>query len=190
MGTSHPGSGAGTPLALTGTPGTGKSAIGRTLARGRPVVELGDLAVREGLGRRHGRSVEVDLPALARWVARRPGLPDRTVVVGHLAHLLPIRDVFVLRCRPDVLVARLRSARRGTAADRRENYLAEALDVVLLEAVRLGRTVWEVDTTGRTVGSVAAEVGRILARRPPARFGRVDWLADRRIAAHLLDPPG
>jgi broad-specificity NMP kinase len=154
------------------------------------VLEVGALAMQEGLGRRLGRSVEVDLPALARRVARPDSLPEGTLVVGHLAHLLPVRDVLVLRCRPDMLVARLRHARRGSAADRNENFLAEALDDVLLEAVRLHRRVWEVDTTGRSVRSVAAEVEEILDRRPPPRLARVDWLADRRVSAHLLDPPG
>jgi adenylate kinase len=111
------------------------------------------------------------------------------VVVGHLAHLLPIRDAIVLRCRPDVLVRRLRSAHRGSAADRRENFLSEALDVVLGEAEGLGRKVWEVDTTGRTVAAVAREVESILAHRPRAARARVDWLPDPRVAAHLLDPP-
>jgi len=189
MGTSHRRKRAATPVALTGTPGTGKSAVGQRLAADRPVVEVADLAIRERCGRRAGRSVLVDLTALSRRVVKPGTLVPGTVVVGHLSHLLPIRDAVVLRCRPDVLVRRLRAARRGSAAHRRENYLAEALDVVRLEADRLGRRVWEVDTTGRTVGSVAREVEALIARRPSGRSRRVRWLADPRVAAHLLDPP-
>jgi broad-specificity NMP kinase len=152
-------------------------------------VEVSALALRERCGRRRGRSVEVDLEALSRRVASSPAVIGGSVVVGHLAHLLPISDVVVLRCRPDVLVDRLRGAHRGSADDRRENFLAEALDVVLTEAERLGRRVWELDTTRRSVASVAREVGTILDDRPPARVGVVDWLSGRRVAAHLLDPP-
>jgi adenylate kinase len=189
MGTSHRRETTVQRLALTGTPGTGKSAVGARIASHRMVVEVGDLALRERVGRRVPDGVEVDLPALARKVRSGASLPDDAVVVGHLAHLLPIHDVIVLRCRPDILVRRLRSVRRGAPADRAENYLAEALDVVLTEAVRLGRRVWELDTTRRSVTAVAAEVEQILRDRPPARFGVVDWLSDRRVAAHLLDPP-
>jgi adenylate kinase len=176
-------------VALTGTPGTGKSAVGKRLRPARTVVEVGDLALREGVGRSFPGGIEVDLPALAHRMGPTGSVPTDAVLVGHLAHLLPVRDAVVLRCRPDVLVRRLSTADRGTQADRRENFLAEALDVVLCEAVQLGCRVWEVDTTRRSVASVAAEVEDLLSRRPAARFGEVDWLSDRRVAAHLLDPP-
>ncbi|HKV90423.1 MAG TPA: AAA family ATPase [Thermoplasmata archaeon] len=191
MGTSRPPGRSDTAVALTGTPGTGKTSVGRLLRRSRPVVEVADLALREGsVRRRRGGQVEVRLDALSRFVARPGTLPDRAVVVGHLAHLLPLPDAVVLRCRPDALARRLRRAHRGTVRDRKENFLAEALDVVLLEARYVRRRVWEVDTTGRSVASVAAEVRDLIERRPRARFGSVDWLSDRRVAAHLLDPPG
>ena len=155
------------------------------------MLEVADLAVREGLARRTGkRGVEVDLPRLRRRLAKPNSLPDGAILVGHLAHLLTVRDTVVLRCRPDVLARRLRRARRGTANDRRENFLAEALDVVLLEALGGGGRVWEVDTTGRSAAAVAAEVESLIARRPRPRFGKIRWLSDRRVAAHLLDPPG
>lgn len=176
-------------MALTGTPGTGKSSVGRRISVRFPVVEVGDLALAQGFGKRTRSGIQVDLPALARWMRRkRPDAGD-LVVVGHLSHLLPISDVVVLRCRPDLLVRRLRMAHRGTAQDRRENYLAEALDIVVAEAVGLGRRVWEVDTTGRSAASVAKEVEELIVRRPGPRFGAVDWLSHPRIAAHLLDPP-
>jgi adenylate kinase len=176
-------------VALSGTPGTGKSAVGRRLRPERTVAEVGELALREGVGRSIRGDVEVDLPALARRMGPAGSVPTDVVLVGHLAHLLPVHDVVVLRCRPDVLVRRLRTARRGTETERKENFLAEALDVVLSEAVERGCRVWEVDTTRRSVASVAAEVEGLLVRRPAARFGGVDWLSDRRVAAHLLDPP-
>ncbi|MCI4357298.1 MAG: AAA family ATPase [Thermoplasmata archaeon] len=191
MGTSRRPGRAGTPIALTGTPGTGKTTVAKKLAARHPVLEVAELALRTGAGRRRGkRDVEVDLPRLARYVARPGRLAAGTILVGHLAHLVPLRDAIVLRCRPDVLARRLRRARRGTSRDRRENFLAEALDVILLEALGAGRRVWEVDTTGRSPAAVASEVESLIARRPPSRFGKVRWLADRRVSAHLLDPPG
>ncbi|MCI4325814.1 MAG: AAA family ATPase [Thermoplasmata archaeon] len=189
MGTSHRRPECPERVALTGTPGTGKTAVGRRLSGRFPVVEVADLAVQSGLGTATPGGVEVDLAALSRALRRRRDLAEGAVVVGHLAHLLPIPDVVVLRCRPDTLARRLKRARRGTAADRRENYLAESLDIVLAEALGLGRRVWEVDTSGRTVVAVAREVADLVNHRPAPRVGVVDWLADPRVAAHLLDPP-
>ena len=48
----------------------------------------------------------------------------------------------------------------------------------------------EVDTTGRSVEEVAREVDRLLRQGGPSRHGRVDWLADPRVTAHLLDGAG
>jgi adenylate kinase len=173
------------PVALTGTPGTGKTTVARLL-RGRRTVEVAELAADWGLARRlAGGGVEVDLPALV-GRARRPGsLAHIDVVVGHLAHLLPLRDVVVLRCDPRELGRRL--ARRRAARLRRENQIAEATDLVLLEARAPGRRLWEVDTTARSPSSVAREVDRLLARRGPGRYGHVRWLEDPRVTDALLD---
>jgi adenylate kinase len=177
------------PVALTGTPGTGKSAVAAILARRQRVIEVDALARGLGASRGRGRTVEVDLARLRRGRATLRALGRFDVVVGHLAHLLPIRDVIVLRCRPVELERRLRRARRGSPRDRKENYVAEATDVVLLEAVRPGARVWEIDTTGRTVSAVARAVDHRIRHRGRSSYGAVDWLGDPGVTAHLLDRP-
>jgi adenylate kinase len=129
--------------------------------------------------------VEVDLGGLAR-VARRPGsLEGVDVVVGHLAHLLPLRDVVVLRCHPLELDRRLRRARRGNARSRRENVEAEVTDVVRWETA--GKRVQQLDTTDRTIAAVAREVDRFLRTRVVREVRTVDWLADPVVTDYLLD---
>lgn len=175
------------PVALTGTPGTGKSSVARFLASELRSIEVGALALRCGAARRTARGFEVDLDRL-RSVLRRPrAWSGVDLVVGHLAHRLPVREVIVLRCHPEELAQRLRRAHHGTARDRRENYAAEALDVILFEAIRPNRRVWEVDSTGRSLAEVARSVERRLRRRGRSSYGRIDWLADPRVTAHLLD---
>jgi adenylate kinase len=177
------------PVALTGTPGTGKSAVAAALAPGLRSIEVADLARARGAARSVRGALEVDLPRLRRALRDPASLAGIDLVVGHLAHLLPLRDVVVLRCRPAELERRLRRAKRGGPAERRENAVAEATDVVLFEARGPGRRVWEIDTTGRTVERVAREVARRVRRRGASSYGEVDWLADPRVTAHLLDPP-
>ena len=60
--------------------------------------------------------------------------------------------------------------------------------MILLEAIGLGRRVWEVDTTARSVASVARTVRGTLLRRPRSRTGIVDWLGDEAVTDYLLRP--
>ncbi|MEF8831641.1 MAG: adenylate kinase, partial [Halobacteriales archaeon] len=74
--------------------------------------------------------------------------------------------------RPDELERRL--SNRGESA---ENAEAEALDVVLSEAVaRHGRErVYEVETTDRDPAAVAREIEGVLAGEAEPRAGTVDY---------------
>ncbi|MGB6442765.1 MAG: AAA family ATPase, partial [Thermoplasmata archaeon] len=101
-------------VALTGTPGTGKSSVAERLAPRWHCVEVASLARTHHAARTVAGGVEVDLPRLRRELAKPGGLRGIDVVVGHLAHLLPVRDVVVLRCHPIELEQRLRRARRGS----------------------------------------------------------------------------
>jgi adenylate kinase len=174
------------PIALTGTPGTGKTAVAAHLGPLR-TVEVAELARAWGLARIRGKEVEVDLPRLIRRAKGRRALRGIDVVVGHLAHFLPLRDVVVLRCHPLELDRRLRESPRGGAAARRENVAAEATDVIRWEATGRGRRVCQVDTTGRTVASVVREVRRFERSRRPGPPPRIDWLADPGVTDYLLD---
>ena len=172
-------------VALTGVPGTGKSATAARLSPEFRTAEVSELALAWGLGRRTGDTIIVDLERMRRRYRRDPPAVD--LVVGHLAHLLPLRDVIVLRCHPARLVDRLKRSGRGSARDRRENFLSEALDLILAEALRPGRRIWEVDTTSRSPNEVAQLVTQILRRRPHPQYGDVDWLADPKVTEHLWE---
>jgi broad-specificity NMP kinase len=68
-----------------------------------------------------------------------------------------------------------------------ENIVSEAIDVILVEARSRRRRIWEVDTSGRSIRAVAAEVEKIVRTRPAARSGSFDWLSDPKTTAYLLD---
>jgi adenylate kinase len=175
-------------IALTGTPGTGKSAAARALRSGWPFREVRDLALAAGAARplRDG-TVEVDLAALWR---RFPEPPAPTAfLVGHLAHLLPVGSVVLLRCHPLEVERRLRRRRGLTAAQRYENLASEAIDVLLAEVRDAGLPFLQVDTTRRSPQGTARLIerwasGGMVPERPPP-----DWLADPRVSARLLQGP-
>jgi broad-specificity NMP kinase len=165
----------------------GKSTVARLLARRWGVQEVADLALATGAGRRVRGGVQVDLPRLRAGCRSAPAAQRTEVLVGHLAHLLPVREAIVLRCHPLELGRRLSRARRGTSSDREANVVSEAIDLVLDEALRTCRIVYEIDTTGRSPASVAREVDRRLRSGGPSRRRIVDWVADPAVTEHLLE---
>jgi adenylate kinase len=165
-------------IALTGTPGTGKTAVAAALrARGHEVLDLAaviaDRGLREGYDAERD-TYEVDTGALAEAV--RDLVPaDRAVFAeGHLSHLLDCEAVVVLRCRPDRLAERLR-ARGYDEGKVRENVQAEILDVILCEAVGSGAPVHELDCTDADAGSVAAAAAEAVGGGSPHPPGGTDW---------------
>jgi adenylate kinase len=197
----------GTRVALTGTPGTGKTTAARLLAdpdaheadgrpptnaasspvdrpatagAGVPVVHLNEAIEAAGLhaGTDQDRgSVYADLDAVDDWLDEHAPAGDH-VVESHLAHRLPADRVVVLRCAPAVLETRLVD-RGESPASARENAESEALDVILAEAVdRHGAdAVYEVDATDRSPDEVAEAVRAVLAGDRDPRSGTVDFTA-------------
>jgi len=164
-------------VAITGTPGTGKTSAGEVLAaRGYAVVDLDEAARREGCiaGRDEARgSDEVDVDALR----TRLRVPAKLAFLrAHYSHRMPVNLVVVLRCRPSVLRSRLEA--RGWPPEKvRENVEAEAIDVITQEAVAEGVPfVFELDTTDLTPVQAADGILGILQGRTSGREpGSVDW---------------
>ncbi|WP_251344351.1 adenylate kinase family protein [Haloplanus halophilus] len=160
-------------VAVTGTPGTGKTTA-TTLLDG-PVVHLNELVREAGLWTERDEerdSLVADLEAVREAVGDWSGVAE-----SHLAHHLDADRVVVLRCRPDVLEDRLRE--RGASEEKAaENAESEALDVILSEAVDRHGTgnVYEIDTTGRTPAEVAADIEAVIAGDREPSAGDVDFL--------------
>jgi len=167
-------------VAVTGTPGVGKTTAVERVETDRPLVHLNEVVREEGLtaGRDEARdTLVVDEAAVADWLdANAPG----AVVESHLAHRFPAGRAIVLRCHPEELSRRLRE-RGEPDATVAENAESEALDVVLAEAVdRHGRDrVYEIDTTNRGPDAVARAIAAVLAGEREPSAGAVeftDWL--------------
>lgn len=160
-------------VGITGTPGTGKSAIAsELLRRGHRVVRIGE-TIREYI-LEEDRERDTLVIDVERWAEEFT--PVDGIVEGHLAHLLPCDRIVVLRCRPDILAARL-SPRGYSPAKIRENAEAEALDVILIETLEEypEDAVYELDTTEQSVEECADKIEQFMKGKLPPSYGNIDW---------------
>lgn len=163
-------------IAVTGTPGTGKTTATELVADDLqiPVVHLNDLVRDEDLALERDRerdTLVVDLEAVKERLGDWTG-----IVESHVAHLLEADAVVVLRCAPDELADRLR--RRGESEETiEENAESEALDLVLAEAVeRHGAgNVYEIDTTDRSPPAVAEDIAAVVRGEREPSAGTVNF---------------
>ncbi|WP_049996823.1 adenylate kinase family protein [Halococcus sediminicola] len=164
-------------VAITGTPGTGKTTATERLDH--EVVHLNDVIRADGLdtGTDESReSLVADMDAVAAALDEREK-DEIELVESHLAHRLPADRVVVLRCHPDELGERL-AARGESERTVEENRESEALDVILAEAVESHGldSVYEIDATERTPEETAAEIERVVAGEREPSAGTVSFL--------------
>jgi adenylate kinase len=165
-------------IAVTGTPGTGKTTATELLAeRGvdMPVVHLNDEIKQYDLWSERDvdrdDSLITDLEAVKTHLGEWAG-----VLESHLAHRFDADRVVVLRCEPSVLEGRL--SKRGDSEQKaRENAESEALDVVLSEAVDQHgqQSVYEIDTTDRDPEAVADAIAAVISGDRSPSAGDVDF---------------
>ena len=178
-------------IGITGTPGTGKTSV--CGSGDVACLDLNSVVEMEGLYTSvdpDRGSLIADLERLGDYVRHKAATTNGKVLVieGHLAHLLRPAVAIVLRTHPHALAARLK--RKGFSARKiQENLEAEVLDLILAEAVELCETVYEVNTSEKSVAEVAsvvreiivaeteegAERGRSAALRELYKPGSVDW---------------
>ena len=166
-------------IAITGTPGAGKTSVSEELRkRGYTVIDMNEHLRRHNLlGEKDvpRDTYNVDMEALNDSLEEYRRMPGIVFLDSHLAHECDCSRIIVLRCSPQVLAERLR-ARGYSDAKVRENVQAEILDVILCEATDSDIPVNEIDCTSGTPSDAVDFIERILNGEteicPP---GSVDW---------------
>ncbi|RLJ07003.1 MAG: NMP kinase [Candidatus Aenigmatarchaeota archaeon] len=133
-------------IAITGTPGTGKSRVAEELGKklGWKVLHLGDLADRFRTGWDKKRACWiVDHEKMGKEL-KKMHKNENLILEGHFSHLLPVDIIFVLRLNPSVLRKRL-ERREWPEEKIQENLEAEIMQVCLDEARETGKPVFEID---------------------------------------------
>jgi len=173
-------------VAITGTPGTGKTTVASTVADqlGYDLLDLNTFIQEHELSagydeNRNSAMVDTDELNAAITDTLRGG--DH-VIEGHLAHFIREADlVVVLRTEPDTLEERLQQ-KDWDAEKIEENVMAERLDTILQEAAQHhAESTYEVDTTENDPETTAEEI-IYLVQHPQERSlyapGGTEWNID------------
>jgi adenylate kinase len=182
---SKPDLGKGIVVAVTGTPGVGKTSLCSFLSRkyGYTHLEVGALASERRLysGYDEVRGVPIaDTKGLRREVGRviRRGDFDVLLIDGHYAHELvsksDILGVFVLRLDPLRLFQRLNKL--SSIRKAKENSLSEFLGTASTEARHGHNRVADLDVTRLSIGQTAARIRACLTRRSFAKTPPIEWM--------------
>lgn len=158
-------------IALTGTPGTGKTSIAEELD-GFNTLDLTSFVKERELGEQQDE-FEVDIDAMIEALEEVIDPEEDTVIDGHLSHHFPADFCIVLRCNPEELRERL-SERDYSEEKIEENVESEILDVLLGEAVSNQKNIIEIDTTDRTAKDVAKEIKNRIKEKDTG-YGEIDW---------------
>ncbi|WP_123533992.1 adenylate kinase family protein [Halosimplex salinum] len=173
-------------VAVTGTPGTGKStAVERLESESDAldefdVIHLNDAIHEEDLIVEHDDdrdSAVADLDAVAEYLDDRADERDDVLFESHLAHRFDADRVVVFRCHPEELTRRL--TERGEPEEKAaENAESEALDLILSEAVREHgeENVYEVDATDLDPSETAAAIEAVVAGEREPQAGTVSFM--------------
>ena len=172
-------------VALSGTPGTGKTSVATLLKKqGYTVVQLHTFAKENhciaGIDKKRDSQL-IDMDKLDKAIKKNFTTDALVFFEGHIAHLLKTMDkVIILRCHPKELKKRLLK-KKWNAKKRKENVDAEIIDVILCEAVERhpSENIFEIDTTKKTIEEIAASIVEIVKKnfQPTKTYsiGQIDW---------------
>lgn len=166
-------------ILITGTPGTGKTAVAKILSKkiDAKLIQIGAIeGIYIGVDEERGSKI-VDMEKLSNKIGDM--IVGDMVIEGHLSHLLPFGDiVIVLRSDPMELKKRLES--KGFDEKKvQENLEAEALDVCLIESLERHENVYEIDTTKRKTDEVVDTIIDIVGGKTDEfEPGKIDWSED------------
>ena len=172
-------------VALTGTPGTGKTSVSKILKKnGFDIVDLNRISneknfiIEKDIER--GSNI-VDIDNLNKYINQKYQTSDIVLIEGHLSHLLKCADkIIILRCYPDKLRSNL-SSRKWSEKKIQENVEAEILDVILCEAADLHseKNIFEIDVTDLSIDDVSTIIREMIDKRfknmKKYKIGQIDW---------------
>ncbi len=161
-------------ILITGTPGTGKTSIAKILAEelDYKYEHIGDH--KYYIDNDEGVKI-ININKMIKWINNERE-KNNLVIDSHLSHYYPSNKTnkcIVLRCDPAELKNRLK--KRGYPLIKiNTNLEAEAIDLILQEAIIEGHNIYELDTTNKTINQSAEEAINAV-KKDIKSYGKIDF---------------
>ena len=168
-------------IAITGTPGVGKTTIVELFSEGDfTILSVKDLAKQygcEGDFDESTQSMDIDIHRLAEQF--ESNLLDDAIVDGHLSHFLEVDGIVILRCNPSVLQERL--AKRDYSESKiKANVEWEMISGTWSEIIEfeLEQPILELDTTNSSPTEIYEQIIKWVNEgySQDSMTARIDWL--------------
>ena len=140
-------------ISITGSTGTGKTSVGKLLAKrlGYKFISLNKLAERKNLYCGYDKKRKcriVDIGRVGKELEKTKNIYKNIVIESHYSHYIQSDLSVVLRCNPKELEKRLQE-RRWKKDKIKENIEAEIMEICLSDARGYSKRVIVIDTTGK-----------------------------------------
>jgi adenylate kinase len=172
-------------VALTGTPGTGKTSVSEVLRKNQiDVIDFNKIACEKNFiikkDEKRNSNI-VDIKKFDNFINKNYSDKKLVFIEGHLSHLLSSIDkIIILRCHPEKLRKNLVN-RNWSKEKINENVEAEILDIILCECLEIvsEKNIFEIDVTNKTVDAVSKEILEIISNKfknmKKYKIGKIDW---------------
>jgi adenylate kinase len=172
-------------IAITGTPGTGKTTVASILKKkGFTVVDLKQVAFENNfiisIDKKRNSSI-VDVKKLDSYIKNKFFGKELLFIDGHIAHLLTCADkIIILRLHPSKL-KKILINRDWKKNKINENIEAEILDVILCESLNIHteENCFEIDGTEQSIKDIANCILELVNNKfknmKKYKIGKIDW---------------
>ncbi len=164
-------------ILISGTPGTGKTSIAKYVAEklNLEYIHIGD-EEEYVCGNESGVKI-IDVDKMIKWIdKKREGSNKQLIIDSHLSHYYPASKTelcIITRCDPYELKKRLQ--KRGYNEEKiKTNLEAEAIDLILQEAIEEGHKIYEINTTNRSAEDCGEEAIKAIKEKKE-KYGKIDF---------------
>jgi len=147
-------------IAVTGVPCVGKTTVSKLLAKklGYKYVSVNDLAERLDAYIGYDDVLQSKIVNMSKLKKAVNAIKEDFVLDGHFSHHFDVDVVVVLRCKPNILLKRLKKKYPKNEKKVRENLDAEILGVITSEVLEMRKKFFEVDVSKKKKEKIVEEI--------------------------------